>query len=107
MSLIEASIRQKVQDRFQPTYYELENESHGHNVPSGSETHFRLVVVSDAFEGKSRLDRQRMVNELFNEERARGLHALTMRTFTPVEWESARADFAMPSPPCHGGSKRR
>ena len=103
---IETSMREKVISRFEPEYLELENESHTHSVPANSETHFRLLIVSASFEGKSRIDRQRLVNELFADERARGLHALTMRTFTPAEWESAKENFEMVSPPCHGGSKR-
>lgn len=103
---IEESIRRKITDHLAPAHLELENESHGHNVARGSETHFRLIVVSEKFEGQSRVDRQRMVMDLLPDERARGLHALTMRTFTPAEWESAKDGFQMVSPPCHGGSKR-
>jgi BolA protein len=102
---IEASIRDKVINAFKPEYMELENESHSHSVPANSETHFRLLVVSAVFEGKSRLDRQRLVNDLFADERARGLHALSLRTLTPAEWELVREDFEMTSPPCYGGSK--
>lgn len=102
---IESAIRGKVERALQPTYLELENESHTHNVPKGSETHFRLVVVSDLFEGKSRIDRQRMVNDLLADERAQGLHALTMRTFTSPEWAQAQPTFEMTSPACRGGSK--
>ncbi len=103
---IEESIRVKVTSQLEPEYLEVENESHGHNVPKNSETHFRLVVVSAHFDGQSRLERQRKVQDLFQEERTRGLHALTMRLMTPAEWDLVKADFQMQSPPCHGGSKK-
>ena len=103
---IEQSIRSKIEKAFAPEYYELENESHSHSVPANSETHFKLVLVSPVFEGKSRVDRQRLVQDLFAEERARGLHALTMRIMTPQEWNQIKDTFVMASPACRGGSKR-
>lgn len=102
------SIRQKLQTAFPgSTYLELENESHTHSVAPGSETHFRLVLVSEQFEGVDRISRQRRVMELFDEERAKGLHALTMRLMSPGEWDLVKDNFQMQSPACHGGSKGR
>lgn len=101
-----ASIRAKLLTAFAPEHFELENESHQHAVPSQSETHFKLVMVSPAFEGVSRVDRQRRVTDLLGDERARGLHALTMRLLTPGEWAKVKDSFVMESPACHGGSKR-
>ena len=86
-----------------PTHMELENESHKHSVPANSETHFKILVVSTAFAGKSRIDRQRMVNELLKAELQSGLHALTQRTLTPEEWSAAAQKFE--SPDCLGGSQ--
>lgn len=103
---ITESIRHKIESRYLPVYFELENESHHHAGPANRETHFRMVVVSAAFEGVSRLERQREVMALFDEERSRGLHALTLRLMTPLEWEKVRENFEMVSPPCAGGSKR-
>lgn len=106
--MIESSIRQKLEARFAPIHLELENESHNHAGGHGpAETHFRLVLVSPAFENQSRIDRQRQVMALFDEERAQGLHALTMRVMTPQEWSAVKDSFAMESPACHGGSKRK
>lgn len=51
----------------------------------GGETHFRLRVVSGAFAGKSRLERQRLINALLNEEFTSGLHALAMELKAPSE----------------------
>ena len=44
------------------------NESSGHNVPKGSETHFKVVVVSDSFDGQMLIARHRMVNEILADE---------------------------------------
>lgn len=47
---VESSIRSKLQKAFEPVHMEVLNESYMHNVPKGSETHFKVVVVSDKFE---------------------------------------------------------
>lgn len=96
-SSIEESMRTKVQNNLQPIYFELANESHLHShhqamlsVIDKAETHFNLLIVSNAFAGLSRVDRQRLVSSLFDEERMRGLHALSMRTMTEAEWQKSK-----------------
>lgn len=81
------------------------NESHQHNVPKGSETHWNLIVVSPNFDGKSRIERHRMVYDALGAELKSGIHALTMKTLTPQEWEEAGGEVANPAPLCLGGSK--
>ncbi len=100
---LESSIRQKLETTFSPTYLEIENESHKHSR-GGAETHFRLIVVSEKFAGLSRVDRQRQVANLFDEERALGLHALSQRTFTPQEWLEMKDKLTLNSPACQHGS---
>ncbi|MBX2987012.1 MAG: BolA family transcriptional regulator [Bdellovibrionaceae bacterium] len=102
---IRESLQDKLTRHFAPVHLEIENESHMHATGPRAETHFRLVLVSPAFEGVGRVDRQRRVMALFDEERARGLHALTLRVLTPAEWEAVKDDFEMVSPACRGGSK--
>lgn len=85
-----------------PLHMEIENESHMHSVPPGSETHFKVLVVSAAFEGKSRIDRQRLINDLLKEELRSGLHALTQKTLTPAEWETQKTKLQFESPECLG-----
>ncbi len=54
---------------------------------TGDGSHFEAIVVSDAFAGKSLLQKQRMVMAMVNEQIASGeLHALSIKTFTPEEW---------------------
>ncbi|MEK6774333.1 MAG: BolA family protein [Bdellovibrionota bacterium] len=104
---IEKIIRQKIESAFNPDYYELENESSKHSVPPGSETHFRLLLVSEKFSGISRVDRQRQVNQILADEMSGGVHALSQRALTPDEWEKMRDQFPMVSPECQGGKKNR
>lgn len=101
------SIRGKLERAFHPVHFALENESHLHGAGLPGETHFKLVLVSPKFEGLSRVDRQREVAALLDDERARGLHALTMRVMTPAEWDRVKDSFEMESPACRGGSKHR
>ena len=72
-----------------PSHLEVIDESHLHAGHAGAraegETHFRLDVVSAAFEGKSRVERHRLVNSLLDEAFKRGLHALAVRARTPAE----------------------
>ncbi|HEB66933.1 MAG TPA: BolA family transcriptional regulator [Gammaproteobacteria bacterium] len=100
----QASIEQKLQSALAPVHLEVVNESHMHNVPPGSESHFKVVVVSAAFDGKMLVARHRMVNEILAEDLQR-IHALALHTYTPEEW--AERGQAPQSPPCQGGGKQQ
>ena len=103
---VQRKIEQKLREGFEPLHLEVANESHMHNVPEGSESHFKIIAASSAFEGMSLLARHRMVNQLLAHELANGVHALTMHTMTPEEW--FKKGGAVPeSPPCMGGSESR
>lgn len=81
-----------------PTALHIFNDSHkhAHHQPmqgvTSRETHFRVVVTSDAFRGKMHVARHRMVNALVKDELAQegGIHALQLTTRTPEEEESRR-----------------
>jgi len=92
-------------DALAPLRLDVINESHMHNVPPGSESHFKLVIVSASFEGGNLVARHRMVNKLLAEQLQNGIHALSMHTHTPQEWE-ARGGQVPESPPCLGGKAR-
>ncbi|MGQ3888922.1 BolA family protein [Legionella sp. CNM-1927-20] len=85
-----------------PALLEIENESHNHHVPPGSETHFKLVVVAHAFENLERIDRHRKVNALLATELKTGLHALSLHLYSPSEWENKQKQVPS-SPACRGG----
>lgn len=100
---IQQTITSKLEQALSPEHLEVINESHMHNVPEGSESHFKVVVVSDAFKDKMLLARHRMVNKALQEELEGGVHALALHTLTMEEWfEKGKAP---ESPPCEGGSK--
>jgi len=95
-------ITQKIQDALQPLHLEVENESHMHNVPEGSESHFKILVVSDEFDGQMLIKRHRRINQVLSDE-LQQIHAMALHTMTPDEWAEKGA--APASPPCQGGSK--
>ncbi|KAJ0394066.1 hypothetical protein P43SY_002167 [Pythium insidiosum] len=97
-------IRAKLADAFRPLHLDVLNESYMHNVPKGAETHFKVVVVTEAFDGKPLLQRHRMVNDVLAEELASGVHALSIQSKTPAQWEKSSA--VQPSPNCMGGMKK-
>ncbi len=88
---------------FSPLHLEVRDESDGHSVPRGSESHARVLVVWSGFSGQRLLARHRMVNEAAAEVLASGLHALAVEALTPEEWQ-ARAGVLATSPACLGGS---
>ena len=86
-----------------PEHLEVINESHMHNVPEGSESHFKVVIVSDIFKDKMLIARHRLVNKALEEELNGSIHALALHTMTMEEWfEKGNAP---ESPPCLGGGK--
>jgi BolA protein len=100
---VERRIGEKLAAALAPTTLVVENESRMHSVPKGSETHFKVLVVSEAFEGQPLVERHRRVHALLAEELAAGVHALTIRALTPAQ--AAKSTTPFQSPPCLGGSK--
>jgi BolA protein len=89
-------------DSLAPVHLDVIDESHRHNVPEGAESHFKLVIVADAFEGKTLVARHRVINTLLAQQLAGPVHALGLHTHTPEEWQ-ARSESVPASPPCRGG----
>jgi len=101
---MKAQIEHKLSEALNPEFIEVVNESGSHNVPAGSESHFKVTVVSDIFNGERLIQRHRRINTLLADELAGQLHALALHTLTPDEWFE-RAGRTAESPPCHGGGK--
>jgi BolA protein len=101
---VQQDIESKLQAALQPDYLEVINESGNHNVPAGSESHFKVVIASPAFDGKLLVARHRKVNEILAEELKHKIHALALHTYTPAEWVELNGG-APASPPCLGGGK--
>lgn len=82
-------ISQKLTDALQPTRLDIVDESARHaghaGARPGGETHFRVTIVSAAFTGRSRVDRQRMVYQALADELAGSVHALALTTLAPAE----------------------
>ena len=100
MGVAEA-LERRLSEGLAPVHLEIVNESGQHNVPPGSETHFKVVVVSDAFDGKRQVQRHRMVYRLLDEELRSGVHALALHTYSTGDW--AASGTAPDSPACRGG----
>ena len=86
---VEATIRAKLTKALAPERLDVVNESHLHaghrDAPGTGESHFRVVVVSAAVAGKSRLTRHRLVNEVLADELAGKVHALALDLQAPGE----------------------
>lgn len=99
---MQQTITDKLEKAFSPQHLEVINESHMHNVPQGSESHFKVLIVSDEFNNKMLVARHRLVNKALEQELKGGIHALALHTLTMEEWfEKGKAP---ESPPCEGGS---
>lgn len=102
--IVQQEIEQKLQQVFSPAHLQVLNESHMHSVPANSETHFKVIVVSGGFEGKSRVVRHQAINAALADELKGPVHALSIQAHTEAEWE-ARGGEILPSPECLGGGK--
>lgn len=102
---VQESIEAKLSREFKPSVLRVLNESHMHSVPPNSETHFRVEMVSAKFDSMSRVARSRQVYSTLSEELQNGVHALSLKLFSPQEWEQAGGIAGEASPQCLGGSK--
>lgn len=105
MTTIRDRMERKLKDAFDPLVLEIKDDSHKHAghadriaalreqgqgdghapIDNGGETHFRVAIVSQAFNGKTRVQRQRMVFDTLKEELQERIHALQLQTLTPEE----------------------
>lgn len=86
---LERRMREKLMVALRPTRLDVVNESHLHaghaSSPGTGESHFRLLIVSDAFAGKTRIARHRLVNDIVGDELRDGVHALAIKALAPNE----------------------
>lgn len=97
---VERLMRERLSEHFAPEYLELANESHRHNVPPDAETHFRLVMVAEAFAGQRAVARHRQVYAVLKDLMDGPVHALALHLYEPAEGAARRAP---DSPECLGG----
>jgi len=88
-------ITRKLTEAFRPESLQVVDESHRHEGHAGhrpgGESHFRVYIVAQAFAGKSRLERHRLVNAALSAELAGGVHALAIHAAAPGEASSQPA----------------
>ena len=102
---MQATIEQKLASEFSTDYLQVDNESHMHNVAPGSESHFKVTIVSESFADQMLIKRHRMVNSALRQE-LQQIHALALHTLTPKEWQERGGQVAA-SPKCRGGGKNQ
>lgn len=83
------TIREKLEMALKPDLLEIEDDSHRHKGHAGhrpgGETHFNVTVVSAAFNGRTRIERHRLVTAALAAEMGNPIHALALKTLTPEE----------------------
>ena len=98
---VQETIVDKLQAGLSPTHLQVDNVSHMHAVPADAETHFDVVVVSEAFAGLRAVQCHQRVYQLLAAELSGGVHALAIHAFTPEKWALTSE---VPAPPeCLGG----
>lgn len=99
---MQKTIEDKLNAALNPDVLDILNESNMHSGPA-TESHFKVVAVSKAFEGKMLIARHRMINTALVEE-LQQIHALSLHTMTPDEYFE-KAGKVADSPQCEGGGK--
>ncbi|PLA75106.1 transcriptional regulator [Hydrogenovibrio sp. SC-1] len=101
----QASIAQQIETAihqiFEVTEFQLQNESHMHSGPA-IESHFKLTLVSDDFDGVRKVKRHQLVYQALADLMPQ-FHALALHTYSPAEW--SQSPQVVESPLCQGGGK--
>lgn len=95
---VQKALEEKLSRGLSPLILKVMNESPNHNVPEGSESHFRVLIVSDQFKELSSVRRHQLVYDLIKEE-LKTIHAFSQNTFTSEEWIRQGGEIPK-SPPC-------
>ena len=99
---MQSIIENKLNETLNPEFLDVINESHMHSGPA-TESHYKVVAVSNVFEGKMLIARHRMINAALSDE-LQQIHALALHTMTPDEYFE-KAGKVADSPQCEGGDK--
>ncbi len=103
---LQQTIEARIGAELAPAHLEVINESHMHSVAPGSETHFKVVIVSAAFEGLNAVKRHQLVYKVLHEQLTQKpkIHALAITSRTPSEWDASPV--ANESPECESKKKK-
>lgn len=100
--MIREQIIAKLQAAFSPSHLAVEDESYRHKGGALAQSHFKVILVSDAFAEQKSVARHREVYRILADELAASVHALALHLYTPQEWQQQQ--FTAPtSPDCQGG----
>ncbi len=83
---IQIQITEQLMQAFSTEHLDVVNESFMHNVPEGSESHFKVTIVSDDFIGKTLVARHRLINKVLEDTLHNDIHALALHALTMEEW---------------------
>lgn len=97
-------INDALTNELKPDTLVIHDESSGHSVPAGAESHFKVTAVSTCFHDLNRVARHRLVTACLSDEFTTGLHALSLHLYTPEEWRRRSRDIPT-SPACRNGKK--
>lgn len=97
---MQSILTEKLQQAFKPAMLTIDNESHMHSGPA-TESHFKITIVSDEFDGKMLIARHRAVNTALKTE-LESIHALSLHTLTAQEYADKGGQL-LNSPACEGG----
>lgn len=103
MTSLSSTIEQRLQQSLQPYYLSVENESFRHQVPKGSELHFKIIVVANEFKSITLTKRHQIIYQIL-QPLLKQIHALAIHCYTPEEWTD-RGQQAANSPPCQNKRK--
>jgi BolA protein len=104
MGPIEKIVTDKLAGQFEAEVLQVTNESYMHSVPAGSETHFKVVLVTEQFAGKRQVQRHQAIYGVLADELAGPIHALALHTYSADEWAESQGR-APDSPQCLGANK--
>lgn len=99
-------------EKFNPTKLEIVNDSNSHSVKEGSETHFRVYIVSEGFKNKTKVQTHQEIYKLFTNEMGdkhqNKLHSLSIYSYSPEEYEKNQTSLENKIPPvCAGKNKEK
>ncbi len=100
MSQIKPMIEDALKSAFRPKLLDVKDESYMHAAGADAQSHFKVTIVSDEFEGKRLIQRHRSVNRVLAEVLSQ-IHALALHTYTEQEWQAQGQ--APDTPNCMGG----
>ncbi|MBK88545.1 MAG: BolA family transcriptional regulator [Gammaproteobacteria bacterium] len=104
MSSRQRRIEETLDAEFSLSHLDVADESSGHNVPRGAESHFKVTAVGSVFAEHSRIARHRLVNKVLQSEFDAGMHACALHLYSEDEWQQRQSQ-APQSPACAGANE--